>query len=585
MLDCIIRGGTIYDGSGRAPRTADLGISNGLIADIGRISTSAHRVIDADGAIVTPGFIDVHSHYDAQFILDDRLDPSFSHGVTTVVGGNCGVGFAPVDGYRRELIELMEGVEDIPGVVLDEGLDWNWRSFPDFLDRMAERSYSMDVAQLIPHAPLRVFVMGERALRHEAATPDDIAAMAALIRESMAAGAMGFSNGRLVTHESSTGAKVPGTYAEDAELLALASAMGEHGRGFFQLIPRGTNGAFVVGPLSREERMAEHHRIEAIARAAARPVTYTLFEFAADIGDLPMMVEASRNAARSGLSIRPQMSARGLTSIHMLDTYHVFIRKPSYRAIAHLPLAQRAAAMREPARRDAILAEDHVDGDFASNPALIAMLRGQPGRLPNTYILANALDYEPGADRKVGSLAQAAGKSPEEFIYDHYAQGDGSNYSVTFSLNYASGNLDHVREMFMDPQVISGRADGGAHSRIICDASMPTFQLAFWTRERTRGERLSVEHIVKKMTSEPASLCGFDDRGLIALGKRADLNVVDYDRLTLKAPFFACDLPSGAGRLHQASEGYVATLVNGEVTRECDQDTRARPGRLVRSNR
>jgi N-acyl-D-aspartate/D-glutamate deacylase len=583
MFDTIIRGGLVVDGRGEAPCTADIAILDGRIAEVGRITAPARETINADGAVVTPGFIDIHSHYDGQFLWDDRIEPSFSHGVTTVVGGNCGVGFAPVAEHRRELMELMEGVEDIPGIVLDEGLDWSWRTYPEYLDKLAGRRYAMDIASQITHAPVRVYVMGERALRHERATAQDIAAMCDLVRQAMAAGAVGFSNGRITTHLSSRGAQVPGTFAEDDELLALARALGESGRGVFQLIPRGANGAVVVEALGREGRLEEHRRIEAIARASGRPVTYTLMEFAADPEDLRMMVAESRRAADSGLQIRPQILARGLGSIQSLDNYHVFLRKPSYRAIAHLARKDRAEAMRDPVRRDAILAEDDVDGEYADNPGVLKMMNRQKWNLPNSYVLASALDYEPGPDRLVSSLAQAAGKTAEEFIYDHYAQGDGEAFNITFALNYAHGALDHVHDLLRSPLVVNGLADGGAHMRVICDASMPTFLIGFWTRERTRGARLPLELVVRKLTAEPADLYGFSDRGVLAVGKRADINVLDYERLSLASPGVVYDLPSGAGRLQQGAVGYLATLVAGVATRRNDQDTGARPGRLVRS--
>jgi N-acyl-D-aspartate/D-glutamate deacylase len=583
MYDTIIRGGRAVDGRGGPPRSADVAIQDGRIAEIGKITSPARETLDADGAVVTPGFIDVHSHYDGQFLWDDRMDPSFSHGVTTVIGGNCGVGFAPVGEHRQELIELMEGVEDIPGIVLDEGLDWSWRTYPEYLDKIAARRYTMDIASQITHAPLRVYVMGERALRHEPATAEDISAMCALVRQGMAAGAVGFSNGRITTHASSRGAKVPGTFAEDDELLALAAALGESGRGVFQLIPRGANGAIVVEALGREARLEEHRRIEAIARASGRPVTYTLMEFAADLDDLRMMVAESSRATAAGMQVRPQTSPRGLGSIHSLDSYHVFLRKPSYRAIAHLARKDRAEAMRDPARRAAILGEADVDGEYAANPGVLKMMNRQTWNLPNTYVLASALDYEPGPDRLVSALARAAGKTPEEFIYDHYAAGEGGAFSITFALNYAQGTLDHVYEMLQSPLVVSGLADGGAHMRVICDASMPTFLVGFWTRERTRGARLPLELAVRKLTADAAGLYGFNDRGVLSVGKRADINVIDYDRLSLKSPGVVYDLPSGAGRLQQDSVGYLATLVAGVATRRDDQDTGARPGRLVRS--
>ena len=583
MFDTLIRGGRLADGSGMPARTADLGIKDGRIAAIGKMAEPARQTIDADGALVTPGFVDVHTHYDGQFLWDDRLDPSFSHGVTTAIGGNCGVGFAPVGEYRRELIELMEGVEDIPGIVLDEGLDWSWRSFPDYLDKLGARAFSMDVACQITHPPLRVFVMGERALRHEPASGEDIAAMCDLVREAMAAGAIGFSNGRLVEHMSSRGAQVPGTFAEDDELLAIARAMGEAGHGVFQLIPKGSIGGIMKPHIGRDARIAEHRRIEAIARAAGRPLTYTVTQFSDDPDDGRALIAESDRAVAAGLPIHPQVSARGVSAIYSLDTYHVFLRRPSYRAIAHLPRAERASAMRDPQRRRAILTETNVDDDYARDPFILAVLNRLDVTLDRSYILADALDFEPDDSRKVGTLAAAAGLTPHEFIYDHYSQGDGSPFSVALSLNYAQGSLDHIHDFLGNPNVISGLADGGAHMRMICDASMPTFQLAFWTRERTRGPRLSVEAIVRKMTAEPAALYGLGDRGLVQVGRRADLNVIDYARLTVKNPRFVHDLPSGAGRLLQESEGYLATLVNGAVTRRDDTDTGARPGRLVRS--
>ena len=585
MFDTTIRGGRVADGTGSAARTADIGIKDGRIAAIGVLSEPAHETIDADGALVTPGFVDIHTHYDGQFLWDDRLEPSFSHGVTTAIGGNCGVGFAPVAEHRQELIELMEGVEDIPGIVLDEGLDWSWRSFPEYLDKVGARAFAMDVASHITHAPLRVFVMGERALQHEQATAEDLAAMGDLVREAMAAGAMGFSNGRLLEHMSSRGAQVPGTFAEDDELLALARAMGEGGHGVFQLIPKGAVGSIFNGCIDRDARIAEHRRIEAIARAAARPLTYTVTQFSDDPGDARAMVNESERATQGGLHIRPQVSARGVGTVYSLDSYHIFLRKPSYRAISHLPRADRARAMRDPDVRRAILSEDHVDGDYATDAFTLALLNRQVGNVANSFVLSHALDFEPGPERKVAVLAAAVGKTPEEFIYDHFAHGDGSQFSMGFGLNYVDGSLDHVHEFLSNPNVVSGLADGGAHMRMICDASMPTFQLAFWTRDRTRGARLPVEHIVRKMTAEPAELYGLKDRGLLEIGRRADINIIDYEHLTVRNPAVVHDLPSGAGRLLQESEGYLATFVNGVMTRRHDRDTGARPGRLIRSGR
>jgi N-acyl-D-aspartate/D-glutamate deacylase len=583
MHDTLIKGGRVVDGTGAPPRTADVAIRDGRIAEIGRIASPARQTIDADGAIVTPGFIDPHTHYDGQITWDDRFDQSFPHGVTTVIAGNCGVGFAPVrPEHRQELVQLMEGVEDIPGVTLTEGMSWDWRSFGDYLDRLADRRYTMDVAAHLTHSPLRVFVMGERALRHEDATADDLEAMCRIVREAMAAGAMGFSNGRIVGHRSSTGNHVPGTFAAREELIALARAMGESGRGVFQVVPNGAVGDFGGQQLGREGRLAEHRLYEEIVAASGRPLTYSLVQFASDPGDFEMMLGESRRAYDAGLRIYPQTSTRGGDLLTTLDGYHLFLMRPSYRAIERLPLAERARAMRDPAVRAAILSEADELGDYAQQPAVLAMLRHLPPELADTYVLRSPLDYEPTPDRKVGALARAAGKTPEEFIYDFYAEGDGRNFNVTVFVNYAQGSLDFVPPALAHPNVVCGLGDGGAHVKLITDSALPTFQIAFWTRERTRGERLPVETVVNKLTAAPAELYGLGDRGVLAPGKRADLNVIDLDRLNLSAPHIAHDLPGGAPRLLQESQGYLATLVAGEATRLGDADTGARPGRLLR---
>jgi N-acyl-D-amino-acid deacylase len=353
MFDVIIHGGTIVDGSGSAPYRGDLAIKDGRIAQIGKIDEPALEMIDAKGAIVTPGFIDVHTHYDGQFLWDDLLDPSFSNGVTTAIGGNCGVGFAPVrPEHRRALIELMEGVEEIPDVVLEDGLDWKWRSFPDYLDRLDERRYAIDIAQHMTHAPLRLFVMGERAVKHEPATADDIAQMSRLVREGMEAGAIGFSCARIKEHRSATGDFVPGTFAEDEELEALARAMGSTGKGTVQIIPLGPLGDTPYHPeIGREARLGEHDRMVRIAKAADRPLTYTLLQFDSDPDDWRMMLDAAEKAQAKGVPIYPQVGAKAIGLISALDGYHPFQGRPSYMAIADLALEERRTAMRDPAMR------------------------------------------------------------------------------------------------------------------------------------------------------------------------------------------------------------------------------------------
>jgi N-acyl-D-amino-acid deacylase len=586
MYDSIIRGGTIVDGLGGDRYSGDIAIRDGRIAAIGSIKAPARETIDADGAIVTPGFIDVHTHYDGQVLWDSQIDPSFSHGVTTIIGGNCGVGFAPVqDEHRRQLVEFMTGVEDIPGIVLDEGLDWQWKSFPDYLNRIAEREYSMDVGMHLTHAPLRVFVMGDRALTHEQATADDIATMSQLTREAMAAGAMGFSTGRIVEHRSAGGNYVPGTFADESELIALARAMGERGHGVFQVAPKGMVGSLFLaeGDAGREQRIAEHRLFERIAAAAARPLTYGLIEVESDPEDIAIMAAESDKAIARGVQVRPQITSRGGGQIYMLDAYHIFMMRPSYQAIAHLPLPQRVEAMRDPARRQAILSEKDGAGHRSDDAMMMELFHYMVAQNAKSYILTSPLDFEPGPERRLDNLAAVAGKTLEEYLYDHYTAGAGDDFNVNFVVNYAHGNLETTRGFLSNPNIISGLSDGGAHLKVICDASLPTFQVAYWANRRTRGELLPLELIVRKLTAEPADLYDMTDRGRIAVGQRADINVIDLDRLTLKMPRMSHDLPSGAGRLLQDSEGYLATLVAGVATRSDDRDTGARPGRLLRA--
>ena len=528
----------------------------------------------------------MHTHYDGQFLWDERLDPSFSHGVTTAIGGNCGVGFAPVrPEHRRALIELMEGVEEIPGIVLDEGLDWEWRSFPDYLGRLAARQYTMDIASHITHAPLRVFVMGERALRHEAATSEDVAQMALLVREAMDAGAVGFSGARLLEHFSSSGEHVPGTFAEDDELLGMAKAMGASGHGTFQIIPLGGVGASMFEHAGRDARRTEHDRMVRIAEVSGRPLTYSLVQFNSDESDWQMMVEESERAAGGGLPITPQVGARGVGALTTLDGNHIFLLRRSYHEVAHLPLAERVAALREPSRRAAILAERSDPALIAANPQLGAFIEMLSTRIAGIFPMSLPLDYEPAPEDRLEVLAATAGVPMEHYLYDHYTAGDGRTVCASHVLNFAGGGLDGTYEMLRRDITASGLADGGAHMKMICDASMPTFMLSFWARDRKRGPTLPIEHLVRKLSLKNAELYGLSDRGSIAAGKRADINLIDLDRLALHMPRMVHDLPKGSPRLLQGSTGYLATMVGGVVTRRHDAETGSRPGRLIRSGR
>ena len=584
MLDTIIRAGTILDGTGAAPRSGDVGIVDGRIVAVGeRLSGSARQIIDAGGALVTPGFIDIHTHYDGQLLWDTVMDPSFSNGVTTAIAGNCGVGFAPARAqHRRQLMEMMEGVEDIPGIVLDVGLDWRWRSFPDYLERIAARHYTMDVGVGITHAPLRVYVMGERALAHEPATDADIAEMAQQVRAAMAAGAMGFSAGRIAEHFSSRGDNIPGTFSDARELLAIARAMGEKGTGVFQLVPRGAAGTILGTGSSRAEREAEHELMVDIARVSGRPVTYVSLQLREDPDEWFTMLHRSERAHSQGMDIRPQVSARQIGLLLTLDGYHIFQCRPSYMAISHLPRAERALAMRAPQRRAAILREADVPVEQAPRPQIHGFAVRFKQELATFYAFSNPLDYEPPVECRLDQIAARTGCSMEEVLYDLLISEAGNGIAGQFAYNYAEGNLDATHSMLNNPRVLSGLGDGGAHLLLSCDGAMPTFQLSFWGRDRKRGPKLPLEMLIRRLTKDGADFYSLSDRGTLAPGKRADVNVIDFAALSVKPPRMHFDLPEGGGRLLQQSTGYLATLVNGTITRRFDTDTGLRPGRLVR---
>ncbi|WP_157219708.1 N-acyl-D-amino-acid deacylase family protein [Flavisphingomonas formosensis] len=589
MYDIILRGGTLVDGTGSERRTGDLAIAGGRIAELGgRISGVARREIDADGLLVTPGFVDLHSHYDGQVTWDDRIDPSFSNGITTTVMGNCGVGFAPARPRDRDrLISLMEGVEAIPGIVLKEGVPWEWEGFPDYLDFLDRRRYGLDIAALMPHAPLRVHVMGERALRHEQATAEDIAAMTAQVREAMAAGAFGLSAGRITEHVYGEDfANVPGTFAEHDELFALADAMAEGGSGIFQLILLGTIGGFGMGrDIGRDARLAEHRLVEAIARRTGRPVHYLLQQFDTDPDDWRMMIGETERAAAEGLDVMAHVASRGFGMMSMLDGYHLFALKPSYREIAGLPLADRVAAMRDPGRRARILAEADVSPEIEPDLTLHGMSQLMTALLPGAYCLGDPVNYEPDESDAVGPVAERSGRTPLAVAYDHFADGDGRGLIAFMFFNYSRRNSDHSWQLLQNPRTLSSLGDGGAHMRLISDASMLPYHLSYWARDRVRGPRLPLEAMVRRITKANADAFGLGDRGELAVGKRADINLIDFDRLRLGQPEMVFDLPAGGGRLQQGATGIRTTILNGVPTREDERDSGARPGRLIRGMR
>jgi N-acyl-D-amino-acid deacylase len=582
MLDVLVKGGTVVDGTGTTPFTSDVGIRDGLVVEVGAISDSAHEVIDADGAIVTPGWIDVHTHYDGQVTWDEALEPSASNGVTTVVMGNCGVGFAPVRPTDHEaLVDLMEGVEDIPGSALTVGMPWGqWETFGEYLDLLAGRQYALDIAAQVAHGAVRFYVMGERGAANEDATADDLTAMATLVEEALRAGAVGFSTSRTIGHRARSGRPVPGTFAPEEELVALAGALRAAGHGVFEAIMAGTIGQLPRLGGERAKLIDEVPLLEAVSRACERPVTFTVAQLFEDCDHWREVIDAAAAANSRGADLRPQIIPRSVTIMTSLDTYHLFMARPTYKKIAHMPLAERVAEMRRPEVRQAILSESNdapAPGDFTS---LVVELF-EPA-LPLTFPLTEPINYEPRLDESVWAQALAAGQDPATRMYDLLLADDGRAFYALFGSNFVGGTLDACREMLLEPHTVTGLGDAGAHVNLISDCSASTFHLTHWARDRSRGERLPIELLVRKLSAGNADLYGLSDRGVIATGKRADINVIDLDGLRICRPELRYDLPAGASRILQPAKGYLATLVRGVVTRRHDTDTGQRSGRLVR---
>ena len=575
MHDLVIRGGRVVDGTGAAARSADVAIDDGRVTEVGAVGGTARRTLDADGALVTPGFVDIHTHFDGQATWDPHLTPSCWHGVTTAILGNCGVGFAPVAPDRqRWLIELMEGVEDLPGSALAEGIRWDWETFPDYLDALDRLPRALDVGTQVPHAAVRAFVMGDRA--HEAATTADLTAMQTIVRDALLAGALGFSTGRTAGHRDVRGEPVPGTYAAEDEIDALLTAMDAAGRGVLQVVPAG-----ISGELAGDAKGAMDTELAWILRlglAHTRPITFLVMENGRDPDQWRSWFEAVRTANASGADIRPQVASRcfGVLMGHQ-SRMNPFRYRPTYQALATLPFEERIRRLREPHVRAAILADEPVlDGP----PSMDQLTDYTFKRL---YPLGADLDYEPSPDDSVLAIAHRTGEDPWAVTYDLMLGADGRDFLLHPLLNYARGSYDGLHDMMIDPLTIQGLGDGGAHCGIICDASMTTYLLSHWTRDRTRGPKLPLEVAVRRLTSEPAALYGLRDRGSLVPGQRADVNVIDFDRLRLLHPEQVHDLPAGAGRLIQRSEGYVETIVAGETVVDHGELTDARPGRVVRS--
>ncbi len=572
--DLIIKGGTLVDGTGTGARPADIAVDSGRITEVGTVQGGATRVIEADGLLVTPGWVDVHTHYDGQVTWDSELAPSSWHGVTTLVMGNCGVGFAPAQPDRHDwLIGLMEGVEDIPGTALAEGIEWEWETFPQYLDALEQRRWTVDVGAQVPHAAVRAYVMGERGARNEAATAEDIEAMRAIVLEAIRAGALGFSTSRTLGHRAVDGELVPGTFATEDELFGIGSALGEAGAGVFELAPLGSAGEML------EDAWQEVDWMRRLSAAIDRPVSYVLLQADDDPELWRKQLAASLEACAEGARLFPQIAGRptGILSGHH-TTLCLFSDFPAYTELRARcgSTAELAAALADPEVRRSIV---------SWTPSSPAQADAMAKAYDRTFILGDPPDYEPGPEQSLAGVAAASGRSPLEVAYDEMARDGGQGLLYIPILNYASGDLDHVREMMLHPQGLLGLADGGAHTGTICDASMPTFMLTHWTRDRSRGELLPLEYVVQKQTRDTARLYGLADRGTVEPGALADFNLIDYDALTLGAPFVTNDLPAGGRRLLQKASGYVATIKAGTVTFEHGEPTGALPGRLVRGAR
>ena len=566
MLDLLVRGGTIADGTGAPPFTGDVGVRDGRIVAVGRVSEPARRTLDADGLLVTPGFVDVHTHYDGQVTWDSQLSPSCWHGVTTVVMGNCGVGFAPVrPGTHEYLIKLMEGVEDIPGTALAEGIAWGeWESFPEYLDAIARRSYAVDVGAQVPHAALRFYVMGERGADHEQApTSAEIETMGRLVRDAVRAGALGFTTSRTKNHRASDGRFTPSLTAGAEELLGISRRFGEAGQGVFE----------VVSDFAGREQEWELFR--EMVRQSGRPMSISIGQNDASPEAWRTMLGAIGAANAAGLPMKAQVAARAIGLLLGLEaSVHPFVSHPGFREIAALPLAEKVARLRDPALKRRLLAEKPA-------PQLAALV----WQFERLFALGDPPDYEPPKEKSIAAEAARLGVAPEERVYDLLLERDGHALLYRPFLNYSGFSLDAVREMLLDPHTVPGLGDAGAHCGMICDGSFPTYLLSHWGRGRTRGEKIPVEQLVKGQTADTAALVGLGDRGRLAPGLRADLNLIDFERLGPRPPEIVHDLPAGGKRLLQRATGYEATVQSGVVTFERGEPTGALPGRLVRGPR
>jgi N-acyl-D-amino-acid deacylase len=572
MSDLVIRNGYVVDGSGAPGRHADVVVSDGRILEVSDPATAstsnATRVIDADGLLVTPGWVDVHTHYDAQVSWDPWVTPSSWHGVTSVVMGNCGVGFAPARPDRHEwLIELMEGVEDIPGSAMTEGISWEWTSFPEYLDAIDRSPHVLDIGAQIAHGPLRAFVMGERGAGNEEATEDDIAAMAALVEEALRAGALGFSTSRTPIHRSKSGELVPGTTATADELLGIGAAIRRAGHGVFQFAP---DHALVP--------VREWPWMQDLARLTGNPVCVNLNQPDSAPEVWRTVLDLLDDAARDDVPLYAQVAGRSIGILYCLQgSVHPLLFHPAYQEVQHLPMPERLTALADPERRRRIIHDVPDDGGFFTAAVL--------SKLPRTWSVEGDIEYEPRAEESIAARSERMGVPAMQLVLDQLTSADGTGMLYAPFFNYTYGDLSMTHDVTLHHRTRMGLSDAGAHCGAICDGGTPTFMLTHWTRDRSRGPRLPLEHVVHRQTRQTAELYGLRDRGCLTPGLRADINLIDYDGLGFDTPRMVFDLPAGGRRLVQRGRGYRATFLGGVQTVADDEFTGELPGRLLRGPR
>lgn len=577
MHELVIRNARIVDGTGAPEFHGDVAISGQTITHVGQVDGPARREIDAKGRLLTPGFVDIHTHYDAQATWDPHMLPSGWHGVTTTIFGNCGVGFAPASPDRRDwLIGLMEGVEDIPGAALSEGIKWNWETFPEYLDALDQVPLGMDVGTHVPHGAVRAYVMGDRGAKNEAATDEDIARMRALVREGLEAGAFGFSTSRTLGHRAVDGEPVPGTFAQDDELFGIARALQDVGRGIFEVAGAGSAGDMTGD--DADDALREIDWMERLSTEVGCPVSFAMLQFDSRPDQWRELLERCSTSASRGANVTAQIAARpfGVLAGHQTMA-NPFMNRPALVEIAGLPLPERARQMRDPEFRARVLSDERV-----ADPNGFDLLLGNEAIYAKLFPMGDPPDYEPDESMSIAAIAAREGRKADEVLYEFMLKDNARELLLLPLFNYSNHDLEPQRAMIEHPRSLISLGDGGAHCGLICDASLTTFLLTHWVRDRKRGPRLPIETAVHRTTQHTAAFYGLHDRGVIAPGYKADLNLIDFDRLALRRPEMAYDLPGDARRLLQKADGYDVKIVSGEVVMEMAEPTGAVPGKLLR---